>query len=76
MLSREQMIATINQGRSVLFNGRLITKVENLPSKADLATTDEEKAAAEQDINAQIEKLNADKAKVSKKDKDKDDPKK
>ncbi len=65
MLTRQQMIDTINGGGSVLFSGRLVTKVENLPSPADLATTDEERAAAEADIDSQLEKLNAEKAKIA-----------
>jgi hypothetical protein len=61
MLSRKQMEAEIAMGRSILFpNGRVATKVEHLPSEAELALhTDDEgqKAAAAAAIAAQIEAL-------------------
>jgi cell division protein FtsB len=39
-LSRDQMEAVIANGGSILYGGRLITRVEHLPSEADLAAGD------------------------------------
>jgi hypothetical protein len=48
-LSRDQMEAVIANGGSILYGGRLITRVEHLPSEADLAAgnPDAEAKAAE-----------------------------
>ncbi len=61
-LNRKQMIETIRGGGSVLHNGRLIMSEDKLPSQAELASSEQEKAAAAGDIDAQIAALQAQKA--------------
>ena len=56
-MKRNEMIAVIADGGSVLHNGRLIWSVENLPSHAELAHSEEEKAAAADDLDKQIADL-------------------
>lgn len=66
MLTRQQMVDTINAGGSVLFKGRLITRLENLPSAAALAKTPEEKKTASKEIDAQIATLRQQKSELDK----------
>ena len=53
-------------GGSVLHEGKLHTRVDTLPSRAELAQTDEEKAVADADIDALIARLEAQKSKNAK----------
>jgi hypothetical protein len=62
MLNLKQMRETVENGKSVLYKGRLISTVEKLPTAAELASTEEEKAAAAGDIDAQIAALQQQKA--------------
>lgn len=57
MLSPQQMKEAIEGGGSVLVNNRLITRVEDLPKAEELAQTEEEKAAAAAELDAQIAEL-------------------
>jgi hypothetical protein len=75
MLSRQQMENVINGGGSVLHKGRLITRIENLPSAMALAKTPEEKEAAKADLQARMEKLQAEAAELEKSDSDAGDEK-
>lgn len=65
-LTRYGMECVIRSGGAVQHNGKTITKVADLPSDAELASTDAEKAQAETDIDAQIARLQAQKAKLAK----------
>lgn len=65
MLSRKQMEETIAGGGSVLHEGRIITRMENLPSAASLARTDEEKSAAASDLESRIAALEKEKAELA-----------
>lgn len=56
-MDRKQMEDVINGGGSVLHEGKLITKIENLPSKAALAKTDEEKELSAKELKDQIAAL-------------------
>ena len=57
-LTREQMEQVIRGGGSVKHGGRIISTVEGLPSKADLAKGDPAKErAAAGDLQAQIDQL-------------------
>lgn len=65
MRERAELEAAIRRGGSVLINtptgGRMVTKVEDLPSEADLAreSGDERRAAAERlRLQGEIERLN------------------
>ncbi|MGI8655473.1 MAG: hypothetical protein ACR2LC_09665 [Pyrinomonadaceae bacterium] len=58
-LNREQMIAALDEGGSVLHQGKLITRREDLPSAADLAQTSAERKAASGDLQSQINALQA-----------------
>lgn len=61
----EDMRQRIQEGKSVLYKNRLITSLDKLPSAAELASTDEEKAAAAGDIDAKIAALQAQRASLS-----------
>lgn len=67
MLNRQQMEEVIRNGGSVLHGGRVITNIAKLPSAADLATTDEEIAAAEAEAEARAKQAEEDKAKLAEK---------
>lgn len=57
-LTREQMEQVINGGGSVLVGGRLITRVQDLPSPAQLAAGNpEQEQATLADLQAQIRRL-------------------
>lgn len=57
-LTREQMARVIEDGGSVLHGGRLITRLEHLPTEADLAKGNPEReAAAAAALDAQIAAL-------------------
>ncbi len=59
------MEAAIEEGGSVLYNGRIVASVDDLPSKAELARGDaEEEAAVAAEIDAQIAALEAQRAKL------------
>lgn len=64
-LTRAEMEATLAAGGSVLYGGRLIARVEHLPSEAELAqgNPDAEAVVAEK-IQAQIGKLQEQMAKL------------
>lgn len=49
MLTRQEMETAINSGSGVLYNGHVITKVDDLPTEVDLAQGDtaREQAALE-----------------------------
>jgi predicted HD phosphohydrolase len=60
MLTRNQMEEVIRSGGSVLHGGRLITRVEHLPTDADLAAGNpEQEALAAAALEAQIAALQA-----------------
>lgn len=61
-MKREEMIAVIEGGGSVLHEGKLHTRIETLPSKASLAQSEAEKNAAAGDLDAQIAALQAQRA--------------
>ena len=63
VLSREEMVKVIAGGGGVIYNGRIITRVDRLPSEAELAKGDPEKEAATlAEIEKQIAELQAQKA--------------
>lgn len=45
-MTRDEMIAVVNRGESVLVNGRIISRIEDLPSEVDAAGRDKEKLLA------------------------------
>lgn len=60
MLTRFEMETVIRGGGSVSHNGRIITRVEDLPSAASLAVGDPiAEATAREDLQRQIEALSA-----------------
>lgn len=61
-LNRQQMLAVIEGGGSVLYQSKLHVRVETLPSAATLAATDTDIETVSQDLDAQIERLNKQKA--------------
>jgi hypothetical protein len=58
-MTRKQMEAAITGGGSVLHQGRIISRVADLPTEAALAQTDAEKADASTALRAQIAALQA-----------------
>lgn len=59
-LTREQMEKEIERGRSVgLPDGRIVTRVQDLPKPEELADTPEAKAKADEDLAAEIARLQA-----------------
>jgi hypothetical protein len=72
-LTRAGMEHTIRSGGSVLIHGggpldhdEVVTRVEDLPEEAELAAGDERRLAAHKDaIDAQLEKLTAERARVN-----------
>lgn len=68
-LTRKQMEAVIRGGGTVLYKGRGITNINNLPSAAAMAETEEEKQAAEKDLDAEIARLQKQKATLGEKSK-------
>jgi hypothetical protein len=58
-MTRKQMEAVITGGGSVLHQGRIISRVADLPTEAALAQTDAEKADASATLQAQIAALQA-----------------
>lgn len=61
MRPRAELEQALRAGRSVLLGERMITRIEDLPSEADLATAsgDERRAAAERvRLQAEIDRLN------------------
>jgi hypothetical protein len=77
MLSREQMEAVIRSGGSVLHQGRIISRIEALPSAAELAKGDPDKEAqAAQSLQQQIDQLQAQLAELQEPPKPKRSPKK
>jgi hypothetical protein len=64
-LSREEMERVIREGGSVLYQGRIVARVEDLPNEVDLAQGDAEKqAAVRAAIDAQITALTAQRAQL------------
>jgi hypothetical protein len=64
-LSRGEMEAAIAEGGSVLYGGHLISRVQDLPSAADLARGNpEQEAAAAAALEAQIAALQAQRAQL------------
>jgi hypothetical protein len=64
-LTRPQMEAIIARGESVLFRGRIINRVVDLPSAADLAAGDTAATTAlANDLDAQIARLTAERARL------------
>jgi hypothetical protein len=86
MLTRKQMLTVINGGETIVFKGQSYGRhnINELPSEADLAKGDAEKeAAAAENIKAQLaalqadlDKLEANKAKTAEPVKTEDDSKK
>lgn len=61
MLTRDEMAAIIKGHGSVLYAGRIISREQDLPSEADLAAGNPDRAAAvAADLQAQIDRLSAD----------------
>jgi hypothetical protein len=58
-LKLKDMKERIESGHSVLFKGRIISSVDKLPTAAEIASTDEEKTAAADDLKAQMQKMQA-----------------
>ncbi|MHC5541214.1 hypothetical protein ACYOEI_23580, partial [Singulisphaera rosea] len=57
---RSEMEEIIRSGGSIMHEGQVITRVEDLPTDADLAEGDPElEASTLEDIDSQIAKLNA-----------------
>lgn len=64
-LTREEMEAILHEGGSVLHGGKIIARIEDLPSAADLAVGDADaEAAATRSIDEQIARLSAERAKL------------
>ena len=58
MLTRPQMEKTIKEGGSVLHKGKVLARIEDLPTAAELAQGDQEKLRAElASVNRQIAAL-------------------
>lgn len=58
MLNREEMEKVIRSGGSVLYQGSIISRIEALPSAAELAKGDPDKEAqAANDLQVQINQL-------------------
>jgi hypothetical protein len=64
-LSRKDMENVIKVGGSVLHDGEIITKVDELPDEIDLAETDEELAAATEAIEQEEAKVASKKTKAA-----------
>ena len=65
-LTREQMEKEIERGRSIgLPDGRIVTRVEDLPNPEDLADSPEAKAKADEDLAAEIARLEARRARLN-----------
>ena len=63
--SRKEMEEAIREGGSVLYGGRIVAALEELPSKAELARGNaEEEAAVAAEIDAPIAALSAQRAKL------------
>lgn len=58
-LTREQMEKEIERGRSISHNGNIITRKEDLPKPEELADTPEARAKADEDLAAEIARLQA-----------------
>ena len=62
---RKEMEAAIQEGGSVLYAGRVVSRAEDLPSEVELARGDAEKeAVVAARIDAQIAALSAQRAKL------------
>ncbi len=59
MLTRAEMVDVIKGGGSVMIGGRVIDKLEDLPSAEEMAQTPEDKSAVADDIKAQMAALSA-----------------
>jgi len=69
-LTRAEMEAAIAQGQGVIVNGNRYSNVHELPTEADIAAASGDaatKAQTADDIDEQIKKLQAEKAKLSEK---------
>jgi hypothetical protein len=65
-LDRKAMEEVINQGGSVMHQGEIISKIEDLPTDTDLAIGDPTAESAQmRTIEQQIEALQADKARIA-----------
>jgi hypothetical protein len=57
-ITRHGMEHVIRSGGSVIHNGKHITKIDDLPTSADLANTPEERAAARAQLESQQKQVN------------------
>lgn len=65
-LTRDEMEAVIARGGSVMYRGRIIRTVKDLPSRAELAVGDPvAEAKTRDDLDAQIAELERQKAKLT-----------
>lgn len=60
----EHMAAAIDAGGSALYGGRVISSKADLPSKAELAVTEDERKVALFDIQARRKALDAEEARL------------
>lgn len=83
--TREQIIQSLRQGRSVLHKGKLISNEDQVPGATEFEMTGEEKEAHRQNLQKQLDALNAaetkeenstDKTKIEEKSAAKDSDKK
>lgn len=59
-MTRKEMIQVLQEGGSVLYQGSVITRYEDLPTEAELAKGDAAaEAAAKNSLQAEIERLKA-----------------
>lgn len=66
MLTRAQMEQAIQDGGSVVVNGQILSRIDDLPSEADLAQGDAAKEqAARAALDQQIARLLSERAKLS-----------
>ena len=61
-MTRKELEQVVSGGGSVLHEGKLHTRIDTLPSKARMAKSDEDRAAAAGDLDAQIAALQAQRA--------------
>jgi hypothetical protein len=58
-LTYERMVSIINDGESVLLDGKIITRIQDLPLPEQLATTDADREANRKVLESQIAELQA-----------------
>lgn len=64
-LNHDDMKKVIEDGGAVLYRGNTITRVDDLPSAAELAETDEDRAAAERDLQRRQAALDLERQRLS-----------